>query len=282
MLEKSSRIATVGLKGIKAFGAFLHLAINLVSSKQMARKSRKQRLMNDYLLHHQDAREEISSKFDEVRAIIPRNANQADALNYLRSRTLTLLSGPPGTAKTLLATYAAYERLRKREVEKVYYVKPVVEVFGERGLGFLPGTLSEKVEPHVAPLRDALGVFLPKGKADYLLDKKTFEFMPIEHLRGRSLSRCVIIADEMQNASTPSVMTILTRLGENSSIAVLGDVVQRDLGAKFGRDGLSDAVSRLRHIPEVGCVEFGFSDIERSSFVQSVICAYADLYHSKV
>jgi phosphate starvation-inducible PhoH-like protein len=248
----------------------------------MARRksSRKQRVLEENYFSFMEANTP-EPKFQENRTIMPRNPNQVDAMRYLKTRTLTLLSGPPGTAKTLLATYVACQKLQSREIDKVYYVKPVVDVPGERGLGFLPGTLDEKVAPHIAPIRQALEVFMPKGKAEYMLSKKIIEFSPIDTLRGQSLSRCMVIADEMQNATTESVMTILTRLGEGSSIAILGDIVQRDLAKKFGGDGLSDAINRLKFLPDVGHVEFKFSDIERSPFVQSVIRAYADLYTSK-
>ena len=220
-------------------------------------------------------------RFEEIRLLHPKNPSQVDAMRYLRTRTLSILTGPPGTAKTLLATYIACEKLQKREIDKVYYVKPVVSVPGEQGLGFLPGDLDEKVAPHISPLRDALEVFMSKGKAEYLLSKKVIEFMPIEHLRGRSLHRCMVIADEMQNATTHSVMTILTRLGDKSSVALLGDVVQRDLAGRFGGDGLSDALGRLKFLPDVGHVEFGFGEIVRSDFVRSIIRAYGDLYSPK-
>ena len=245
----------------------------------MARRklSRKQRVLEESYLSFMEANVP-EPKFQENRIIMPRNPSQVDAMRYLKTRTLTFLSGPPGTAKTLLAVYVACQKLQSREIDKVYYVKPVVDVPGERGLGFLPGTLDEKIAPHIAPVRQALEVFMPKGKAEYLLSKKIIEFSPIDTLRGQSLSRCMVIADEMQNATTESVMTILTRLGDGSNIAVLGDVVQRDLAKKFGGDGLSDAINRLKFLPDVGHVEFGFKDIERSPFVQSVIRAYADLY----
>lgn len=247
----------------------------------MARKlTRKQRqLESNHFLREETAVSQ--SKFQESKVLMPRNPNQVDAMRYLRTRTLTLLSGPPGTAKTLLAIYVACEKLHKREIDKIYYVKPVVNIPGEQGLGFLPGNLDEKIAPHISPIKDSLEVFMSRGKAEYLLSRKHIEFLPIEHLRGRSLHRCMIIADEMQNATTHSLMTILTRLGDTSNIAVLGDVVQRDLANRFGGDGLSDALNRLRFLPEVGHVEFGFKDIERSSFVQSVIRAYADLYTSQ-
>jgi phosphate starvation-inducible PhoH-like protein len=223
-----------------------------------------------------------SPKFeDEIRPLLPMNPSQVDAMKYLSTKPLSILTGPPGTAKTLLSVYIACGKLNRREIEKIYYVKPIVDVPGEKGTGFLPGSLEEKIAPHIAPVRDSLAVFMPKGKADYLLDKKIIEFLPLDHLRGRSLHRCMIIADEMQNATTHSILTILTRLGEGSNVAILGDIVQRDLANKYGKDGLSDALNRLKHLPDVGHVDFRFDDIVRSKFVQSVILAYSDLY-SKV
>lgn len=218
----------------------------------------------------------------EIRRLQPMNENQAEALGHLREKTLTILTGPPGTAKTLLSIFVACEKLQKREIDKIYYIKPIVDTPGEKGIGFLPGTEKEKLEPHIASLRDALAVFMVKGKADYLVEKKIIEFLPIEHLRGRSLHRCAIVADEMQNATTHSVLTILTRLGDSSTIALIGDIVQRDLAGRYGRDGLSDAASRLGHLSDhVGHVRFGFDDVVRSDFVREVILSYRDLYETR-
>lgn len=219
------------------------------------------------------------TRADGVRTIHPMNQSQSEALESLRNKTLTLLTGPPGTAKTLLSVFVACEKLHRRQIDKIYYIKPIVDTPGEKGIGYLPGSESEKLEPHIASLRDALAVFMIKGKADYLIDKKIIEFLPIEHLRGRSLNRCMIIADEMQNATSHSVLTILSRLGDNSTIALLGDVIQRDLANRYGKDGLSDAGARLSSLEDyVGHVEFGISDIVRSEFVKGVILAYRDLY----
>lgn len=237
------------------------------------RATRKERI------NSQDLHIVQTPKFFENRQIFARNSNQQDALDSLRNNILTILSGPPGTAKTLLSVYVACEMLDEREVDKIYYVKPVVDVPGEQGLGFLPGELEEKIAPHLAPVKDALEVFMPKGKADYLLNKKLIEFLPIEHLRGRSLNNCFIIADECQNVTTHSLMTILTRLGRDSKISVMGDKVQRDLGERFGYlSGIEDAIRRLVNLEGVGHIEFGADDIVRSGFVKSVIGAYIDLY----
>jgi phosphate starvation-inducible PhoH-like protein len=214
----------------------------------------------------------------EVEKLSPRNANQQRAFDSLRNNTLTVLTGPPGTAKTLLSVYVAYELLNAREIDKIYYCKPVVKVDGEVGLGFLPGELNEKMYPHIAPVVDCLNVFMSEGKAKYLIDKKIIEYLPIEHLRGRSLNRCFVIADEMQNATPSTVLTILTRMGAHSKISLIGDVVQRDLSSRFGKDGLSDATRRLAGVSDVGHIEFEFKDIVRSAFVKNVIYRYADLY----
>lgn len=221
----------------------------------------------------------VSRDDGAIRNIQPMNESQRVALESLRSKTLTILTGPPGTAKTLLSIFVACERLQRRQIDKIYYVKPIVDVPGERGIGFLPGKEDEKLAPHLASLRDALGVFMAKGKADYLIDKKIIEFLPIDHLRGRSLHRCMIVADEMQNATAHSVLTILTRLGENSYISLMGDIVQRDLSQRYGSEGLTDALHRLGHLSEyVGHVQFNVKDIVRSGFVKSVIQSYSDLY----
>jgi len=220
-----------------------------------------------------------NNKFEtEFSKITPRNENQRNALESLRNNILTIMSGPPGTAKTLLSTYVAYEYLNHKKIDRIIYCKPVVETMGERGLGFLPGDLDEKVYPHIAPIMDALKVFLSEGKVKYLVDKKIVEYMPLEHLRGQSLNRCFIICDEMQNAIPSVVFTLLTRVGIDSKIAILGDVIQRDLASRFGKDGLSDCIRRLEHSKDFAHIKFGINDCVRSPFVRNVLHYYKDLY----
>lgn len=243
----------------------------------MAKLTRRQKLQAKQALHFSE-KGLPERKFFENKRIFARNSSQEDALASLRENTLTILTGPPGTAKTLLSVYVAVELLEDRQIDKIYYVKPIVDIVGEQGLGFLPGETRDKVAPHVAPLKDALNVFMPPSKADYLLEKKIIEFLPIEHLRGRSLNNCFVIADEMQNALPSSVLTILTRLGSNSKVSMMGDVIQRDLSGRFGYDGLSDALKRLSAMTDVGYIQFELEDICRSGFVKSVIYKYADLY----
>ena len=213
--------------------------------------------------------------------MLARNASQEEALNSLRGNTLTILTGPPGTAKTLLSLYVAIEMLEERVISKIYYIKPIVDVVGESGLGFLPGDIKDKINPHIAPVRDALAVFMSKTRADYLIEKKIIEFLPIEHLRGRSLNNSFIIADEMQNAIPSSVFTILTRIGSNAKISLIGDTAQRDLSKTFGGDGLSDAIRRLSNLSDVGHINFTTDDVCRSGFAKAVIMRYYDLYGSK-
>jgi phosphate starvation-inducible PhoH-like protein len=237
----------------------------------MARLTRKQKI--------QQERPISERKYFENKQLFARNNKQEDALDSLRNNTLTIMTGPPGSAKSLMAVYVACEMLDNREIDKIYYVKPMVNIPGSAGIGFLPGDEKEKTQPHIAPVKDCLEVFMPKQKAEYLLDKKVIEFLPIEYLRGRSLNNCFVIADEMQSALPHNVMTILTRIGSNSKVALIGDVVQRDLDMKFGKlDGLTDATNRLKTLTDVSHVEFGFDDVCRSGFVKSVIYRYADLY----
>lgn len=222
-----------------------------------------------------------TNKFEhELTVIHPRNQRQKEALDSLFNNTLTILTGAPGTAKTFLSVYAAYRLLEHREIDQIYYVKPAVDIVGERGHGFRKGDDMDKFRPHLAPVLDSLLTFMPKGKANYIIDNGVVEFLPLEDLLGRSLANAFVIADEMQNATTKSVFTVLTRLAQNSRMALLGDTAQRHLDTHYGISGLADAVHRLRGLPGSKHIEFSVEDIVRHRFVRDVIYRYLDYYEA--
>lgn len=216
----------------------------------------------------------------EIATIHPRNPRQKAALESLDRNTLTILTGPPGTAKTLLSVYYAVRLYKSRAIEKIYYTKPIVPSEGDGGLGFLKGDINEKVLPHIAPVKDALQEILGEGHANSLIDQQKIEFLPFEHLRGRSLNDAFIIADEMQNACPQATYAALTRLGRNTKLALCGDLVQRDLSYKFGRSGLEDVLDKLTTMAEVGHVHFDVEDITRSPFVREIVKRYRADYVS--
>ena len=252
---------------------------------KIKRQTRRQKVENFFYDRSEGTGTGTEARSDSqvrVKKINPRNYKQELALESLTENTLTVLTGPPGTAKTLLATYSAYLLLEAKKIEKIYYVKPIVKMAADIGPGFLPGDLREKTAFDSAPVEDALRVFLPPQKVNYLLEKKIVEFMPLAYLRGRSLNYCFVIADEMQNSMPESVFTVLTRIGCNSKVCLIGDKIQRDLSTKFGLDGLSDLCERINysHKDDVGFVHFGIEDSCRSGFVRKILNHYKDLYTS--
>lgn len=220
-----------------------------------------------------------ASKYDnELVAVCPKNDRQRNALDSLFTNHLTIMTGPPGTAKTFLATYAALKFYRNGQIDKIYYVKPIVDVYGDNGIGYLKGDIDDKTLPHIGPVIDSLSALMGEGHARALIDQKKIEFLPLEVLRGRSLGNAFIIADEMQNATPESVFTVLTRMGQNSRVALCGDAVQRDLDGRFGKSGLVDAMHRLRNLEGVEHIHFKVNDIVRHGFVRDVVMRYVDWY----
>lgn len=209
-----------------------------------------------------------------------RNQNQQAYMDALDEYDIVIATGPPGTAKSLIAVYKALQHLERGEIEKIYFIKPTAKVQGETDLGALPGTLEEKVCPYLMSLKDSLKVFMHSATADKLIRDRLIEYIPLAYLRGRTLDRCFIIGDEMQNLTAHSAFTLLSRIGEDTVVALNGDIVQRDLKSTFGTDGLSDVVRRLAGTELVAHIEFGFDDIERSFVARQVIHAYSDLYTS--
>ena len=197
---------------------------------------------------------------------------QARYLRELSARELVFGLGPAGTGKTYLAVAVAASQLLAGRVDRIILSRPAVEA-GER-LGFLPGDLKEKVDPYLRPLYDALYDILPGDQVIKRLENGAIEIAPLGFMRGRTLANSYVILDEAQNTTPVQMKMLLTRLGENSRMAVTGDLSQIDLPVGT-RSGLHDAVEILRGVDGVSFVHFDPSDVVRHELVTRVLQAYA-------
>lgn len=204
--------------------------------------------------------------------IVCKTIGQKSYVDTIRSNILTFGVGPAGTGKTYLAMALAVMSLKNKEVERIILTRPAVEA-GEK-LGFLPGDLSQKVDPYLRPLYDAMYDFLGADSSAKMIERGTIEVAPLAYMRGRTLSDAFIILDEAQNTTSEQMKMFLTRIGFRSKVVVTGDITQTDL--PFGKkSGLSEAVQLLKGIPGIGIVEMNGNDIVRHELVQKIVEAYA-------
>jgi phosphate starvation-inducible PhoH-like protein len=203
--------------------------------------------------------------------LAPKTINQRRYLEAIERNDLVFGIGPAGTGKTYLAVAMGISALLNKKVARIILTRPAVEA-GEK-LGFLPGTLQEKVDPYLRPLYDALYDMLDSDKVEKLLERNTIEVAPIAFMRGRTLNDSFIILDEAQNSTSEQMKMVITRQGFNSKMVVNGDVTQIDLpGGK--RSGLLDAVEVLRGVEGISFVNFDERDVVRHSLVQRIVKAY--------
>ncbi|MDX1682323.1 MAG: PhoH family protein [Phycisphaeraceae bacterium] len=205
------------------------------------------------------------------RTVKPMTDGQKAYLKAIQTHDLTFCTGPAGTGKTYLATAAAASMLKNGAARKLVLVRPAVEA-GER-LGFLPGTMQEKVNPYLRPLIDALQDMMPFDQLERLMEHDVIEIVPLAFMRGRTLNDAVIILDEAQNTTRSQMLMFLTRLGHGSRMVVTGDTSQTDLEEPT-ESGLIDAVRRLQRVSGVATVTLNDADIVRHSLVQRVVEAY--------
>ena len=205
------------------------------------------------------------------KTLAPKTVNQRRYLEAIERNDLVFGVGPAGTGKTYLAVAMAVSALVSKRVSRIILTRPAVEA-GER-LGFLPGTLQEKVDPYLRPLYDALFDMLEQEKVDKYLDRNVIEVAPIAFMRGRTLNDSFIILDEAQNSTPEQMKMVLTRQGFNSKMVVNGDITQVDLPAGR-RSGLLDAIDVLKGVEGISFVKFDERDVVRHSLVQRIVKAY--------
>ena len=211
-------------------------------------------------------------------AIMPRGEHQKQYLGNILEHDLNFGIGPAGTGKTYLAVACAVQALEQENVSRLVLVRPAVEA-GER-LGFLPGDMTQKVDPYLRPLYDALYEMLGIDRVAKLIERQVIEIAPLAFMRGRSLNDAFIILDEAQNTTVEQMKMFLTRIGFGSTAVVTGDITQIDL-PKHVESGLRQATEVLNNSQDIGFTFFSTSDVVRHPLVQRIISAYEKYEQSR-
>ncbi|MBQ3670813.1 MAG: PhoH family protein [Treponema sp.] len=226
-------------------------------------------------------RDEINTNFNagdfaisipgSTRKVYPKTRNQCALVNAFRKNDLVFAVGPAGSGKTFLAVAEALRLVLSKKINSIILTRPVVEA-GE-SLGFLPGSLEEKINPYLRPLYDSMNSCIPHETVHKLTENGIIEIAPLAYMRGRTLNNAAVILDEAQNTTSEQMKMFLTRMGENSKVFITGDITQIDLPMRYN-SGLVHALKILRDIPEISIVELDGSDVVRSSLVRKIVQAY--------
>ena len=209
--------------------------------------------------------------------IVPRGGNQQRYVQNVLSSDVSFGIGPAGTGKTYLAVACAVDMLERNEIERILLVRPAVEA-GEK-LGFLPGDLTQKIDPYLRPLYDALYEMLGFEKVGKMIERQIIEVAPLAYMRGRTLNNSFVILDEAQNTTPEQMKMFLTRLGFGSRAVITGDITQVDL-PRGHKSGLAQAMEILKDIEEIHITKFDSKDVVRHQLVQQIVEAY-DIFDSE-
>ena len=278
-IKKQFPETKINVKGSTFFIDGEEVAIKKVSSlidKLSMMADKNQNISKEDILIHNsiDLKDEdiidnnFEMKYDNGVVVRIKNLNQYKYLESLNSSTITFGVGPAGTGKTFLAVAYAVQLLLDSKIKKIVLTRPAVEA-GER-LGYLPGDLSQKIDPYLVPLFDALEYFMGSEKVSLLIEKRSIEIVPLAYMRGRTLSNACILLDEAQNSTMTQIKMFLTRLGENSKMIITGDETQIDLPNKIV-SGLYKTRTALSKIEKINVIEFDNSDIIRNPLVAEIL-----------
>ena len=270
-----------GQKRKLPLGERILLELHAIASKESIDKE-KVHLVIKKIMNHQ---EKPSSSAEQptyiktpLREIQTRNLNQYEYIQSIRNHDVTFGIGPAGTGKTYLAVAAAIESLQRQDIKRIILVRPAVEA-GEI-LGFLPGDLSQKVDPYLRPMYDALYEMMGFEQVSNFIERRTIELAPLAFMRGRSLNESFIILDEAQNTTVEQMKMFLTRMGFGSKSVVNGDITQIDLPTEK-KSGLEHALSVVSDIEKIASVHFSHKDVVRHRIVQEIVEAYEKNKDSK-
>ncbi len=261
---------------VRRFASFLRALLSRLERERMTAKEVREYAAD--FMKKADGSQDIPTQEEEIilithrrRAIVPKTETQRRYVEAIRRNDVVFGVGPAGTGKTYLAMAMALSHLKEQKVNKIILTRPAVEA-GEK-LGFLPGTIAEKVDPYLRPLYDALYDMIDYDKVMYMLERNIIEIAPLAFMRGRTLNDAFIILDEAQNATREQMKMFLTRIGFGSKVVITGDVTQIDLPKKE-HSGLVEALRVLKGVPGLDFVWFSQDDVVRHPIVARIIEAY--------
>ena len=279
--SRGNRFRVTGQSGAAQIGGDVLLSLFEMTGNERLDPERVHMLLQESVMNDRDpaAAKTDGGKVDAEHVSIqtrhklirPRGANQTIYLQNIREFDLAFGVGPAGTGKTYLAVAAAIESLESEQVQRIVLVRPAVEA-GER-LGFLPGDLSQKVDPYLRPMYDALYDMMGADKVTRLIERNVIEIAPLAFMRGRSLNESFVILDEAQNTSVEQMKMFLTRIGFGSRAVVTGDITQIDLPNRQ-ESGLKNAIRILDNVDEIAFTFFTPKDVVRHPLVQRIVEAY--------
>ena len=278
--SRGNRFRITGTPGAAEVGGDILLSLFEMTDNERLDPERVHMLLQESFMTDVDAANNDDQGDEQLigiqtrrKLIRPRGANQTAYLKNILQHDLAFGIGPAGTGKTYLAVACAVDALENEQVRRIVLVRPAVEA-GER-LGFLPGDLSQKVDPYLRPMYDALYDMIGAERVTRLIERNVIEIAPLAFMRGRSLNESFVILDEAQNTSVEQMKMFLTRIGFGSRAVVTGDITQIDLPSGQ-RSGLKNATEVLDGVKGVAFTYFTRKDVVRHELVQRIVKAYED------